>query len=335
MRTLVTIGVPTYDRLPYLKEAIAAALGQSHSEIEILISQNPHNDPRIREPIAAYCANLAGSDSRIRYKIHPRNIGAPANYNSIVDAARGDYLALIGDDDRLLPDAIERLLNAMEPDTAVAFGKVHVIDADGNRLPRVTRTYNRAYGRERIPAGRVTNPEVWAWQQTPAIECSLIRTADFARVRFREDVDMPDIGLFIHLARSSAKFVFFPEYVCEYRFHAHSLKGMRFHSMRELVDEFSALAVGPEVEPYKRRVLQSLTFSAASRCLLVGEIDHARRLINSEYYPGFFRSGPKALVMSLCAGLPDRAATETYNFLHALKNWRLRESIQALRQAAS
>ena len=48
----VTIGIPTYDRLHYLREAVASALAQTYPNIEILISQNPHRDRHIREEIA-------------------------------------------------------------------------------------------------------------------------------------------------------------------------------------------------------------------------------------------------------------------------------------------
>lgn len=326
MKTRVTIGIPTYDRLSYLKEAISAALAQTYPETEILISQNPHDDPRIREPIAEYCRQLAANNPKIRYQIHSRNIGAPANYNSIADSANGEFLSLIGDDDRQFPDAVERLLKAAAPDTTVVFGKVYVINANGEREPSFTTKYHRAYGRERIRAGLVANPEVWAWQQSPAVEASLIRTSDFRSVRFREDVDMPDIGLFIYLARRGSKFTFLPEYVCEYRFHPNSQKAMRFHSMRELVDEFSVLQVGPEVEPYKRAMLRNLAFNGASRCLLVGEVAEARRLMRNEYYPGLLWSGPKGLLMRCFALLPDQLAGEMYNALYALKNRRRYET---------
>jgi len=38
--SLVTIAIPTYDRLEYLKEAVASARTQKHGHIEILIGDD-------------------------------------------------------------------------------------------------------------------------------------------------------------------------------------------------------------------------------------------------------------------------------------------------------
>ena len=56
----VTIGIPTYNRLHYLKQSAASALAQDYPNLEILISQNPHPNPVIREPIERYCQEVGG-----------------------------------------------------------------------------------------------------------------------------------------------------------------------------------------------------------------------------------------------------------------------------------
>ena len=132
----VTIGIPTYNRLGYMKEAFASALAQTYPDIEVFISQNPHPERHIREEIAEYCQEFASRDPRVRYQLRPRNLGQDENYQWIVDNARGDYVLLIGDDDRLLPNAIETLVSVLTPDAAVVFGRRHIIDAEGRRQPR-------------------------------------------------------------------------------------------------------------------------------------------------------------------------------------------------------
>jgi glycosyltransferase involved in cell wall biosynthesis len=86
----VTVGIPTYNRLCYLKEAVASALAQTYPKIELLISHNPCPQRDIRERIAAYCKDLAAHDSRVRYQLRAENLGPPANFQWIVDNARGD-----------------------------------------------------------------------------------------------------------------------------------------------------------------------------------------------------------------------------------------------------
>lgn len=315
----ITIGIPTYSRLRYLQEAVGAAKAQSYPNIEILISQNPHRDPTITTPIAEYCRAQETQDPRIRYQIHPRNVGPEANFNSLADEARGSYVSLFGDDDRLLPNAVESLVKALEPNTVMIFAKRHFIDDKGKRIAELTSANDRRLGFDCLPPGRVVNPEYWAWRQSPMIENSLTRTTDIRRLRFREDIDMPDVELFIRLAREGGKFVFLSEYVIEYRWHRDSTTGGGFRDFCKLADILTTLEVSAEIEPIKRRLLEGLIREGVRISLLRGETDQARWLVSSEYYPANGWSAPKQLVMNVCVGLPGKMGSYVYNVLHALK----------------
>jgi len=316
---LITIGIPTYSRLRYLKEAVAAARAQSYPNVEILINQNPHRDPEITTSIAEYCRAQEAQDPRIRYRIHPSNVGPEANFNSLADAARGSYVSLFGDDDRLLPHAIESLVKALEPSTVMVFAKRHFIDNKGKRLDELTAANDRRLGFDCLPPGPVANLEYWAWRQSPMIENSLTRTSDLRRLRFREDIDMPDVELFIRLAREGGKFIFLPEYVIEYRWHRDSTTGGGFRDFSKVAEILAKLEVSPEIEPAKRKLLQGLIKEGVRISLLRGETDHARGLASSGYYPANVWSDPKQLVMNLCVGLPGKLGSYVYNVLHALK----------------
>jgi glycosyltransferase involved in cell wall biosynthesis len=320
---LVTIGIPTYCRIGYLKEAVASALAQTYPNIEVLISQNPHKDIRVREEIAAYCKNAAELDARIRYRLLPCNVGPPANFNAIADAAKGEYLMMIGDDDRLLPNAIDTLVRATDKETPLVFSNRYIIDEEGRRDAERTRNHASELGRDRIAAGKVANPEICAWQQATQTESSLIRTRDFTQLRFQEDIDAPDIEFFISLARLRlGGFIFVPEFLSEYRWHKDSTTGRGFRSFGEVATRLAELPVRPEVEPYKRKLLERLTFAAVSQCLLYGEVLHARRLLASPYYPPVISSGAKGAIMKICGVLPSRLSSGVYRLLYAVKNRR-------------
>jgi hypothetical protein len=57
-----------------------------------------------------------------------------ANFNALAQAARGEFLVAIGDDDRLLPEFVSRLVGVMRPELRVAFSNHYLITADGKRL---------------------------------------------------------------------------------------------------------------------------------------------------------------------------------------------------------
>jgi glycosyltransferase involved in cell wall biosynthesis len=320
--TLVTIGIPTYSRIKYLKEAVASALAQTYENIEVLISQNPHRDGRIRDEIAGYCANMGKWDPRVRHQLLPRDVGPPANFNAIADAASGEFIMMIGDDDRLLPNAIETLIRAAGEETVLVFSNRYIIDAEGRRDWERTRVHAVELGRDRIAPGKVPDAEICSWQQAAQTEASLMRTREFVRLRFREDIDAPDIEFFILLARQRGGFAFVPELLSEYRWHEDSTTGRGFRSFGQVTTRLAALPVRPEVEPYKRKLLERLTFAAVSQCLLYGEVRDARELLASPYYPSGMRSGAKGAVMKLCGALPSRLAPRAYRMLYRVKNKR-------------
>lgn len=303
----VTLGIPTYSRLRYLKESTASALSQTYPNLEILISQNPHPNLVIREEIANFCRNLASGDHRVRYQLLPRDLGPPANFNAIADAARGEYLITIGDDDRLLPHAVEILADKIRTGTVLVFGRRHIMDSRGRRLepePSLAPAWFESQGR--VPPGRLGNPELWAWQQAMAAETSLIHTRVFRRLRFREDIDMPDLAFFILLARERGEFISTPEYVTEYRIHSDSSTGRGFINYRELADLLAPLMVTSEVEPEKNRQLMYLTRLAILQSLSTGDVHSARRWLKSGYFTA------NAVPTRICAALPGRLAAPIF-----------------------
>jgi glycosyltransferase involved in cell wall biosynthesis len=323
----VTIGIPTYNRLGYLKEAVSSALAQTYPNIEILISQNPHSDCDVREEIADYCRSLAGVYPRVRYQLRPANLGPPENHRWVFENAGGDYVMLIGDDDRLLPNAMENLVNGIVPGASVIFGRRYMIDAEGRRQPRIIAPEKPdasffggwPFSQYEVPPGPLADAELWAWRQGMGVESSIIRTDVFRRVRYPADQDMPDMEFFILLARQQDLFVFVPAYVTEYRVHSNSTTGRGFVNFRELFDRLERLPVRSEIEPYKQKYLRMLAFRAVSRALLAGDVQYARRLLESKYYPHNGRTGSKGLMIKASVTLPGNLGVHVYNLLHAIR----------------
>lgn len=279
MNPLVSIIIPTFDRPHYLSEAIEAALAQSCREIEVLVFDNGTLDET-----RAVGEGAAQRDPRVTFRRNERNLGMSANFNALADAAKGEFLVAIGDDDRLLPEFVGRLVDAMKPDVRVAFSNHYLIDADGRRLEEESKAYTRQYGRDRIPAGFLKNADAAAWRQSIPMSASLLRTADMQRLRFREDLNTPDAEFFIRLTAEGARFVFLPDYLMEYRVHLGAVTAGGLWS-EQLVECLTPVKVKPEVEPYKRQFLTPMVVNAVSRCLQQGNMEKARKFLRNEYYP--------------------------------------------------
>jgi glycosyltransferase involved in cell wall biosynthesis len=103
---LVTIGIPTFNRVELLIRAINSARKQSYKKIEIIISDNYSSDGT-----EDLCRHQEKEDERIIYLRQPLNTGAAENFNRLLDVARGDFFMWLGDDDWIDSDYVEKCLS--------------------------------------------------------------------------------------------------------------------------------------------------------------------------------------------------------------------------------
>jgi glycosyltransferase involved in cell wall biosynthesis len=319
VQPLVTIAIPTFDRLAYLKEAVASALAQTYEHIEILIG-----DDGPATAIQEWSHSIIERDPQVRYQRNPRNLGLAGNWNALADAARGEFLVIIGDDDRLLPNFVEKLIEIIEPRANVAFANHYLIDSQGVRLEAESRQCARQYGRDRLSAGEVADAATLVWQNSVPMSAALLRTSDVRRLRFKEDLNTPEIELFARLAQEGGRFVFTPEYLSEYRVHARSATTAGLRSER-LVKYLAAIPVSANVEPYKRELMAGLLVDAVSRCLQQDERELARQFLRHEYYPRLrvrrrWKHALTYCAQEVCASLPVALGCGTYRFMQRIKS---------------
>ncbi|HEX4447125.1 MAG TPA: glycosyltransferase family 2 protein, partial [Polyangiaceae bacterium] len=189
MSLRATICIPTLSarRLPYLREAVASARKQTCQEIEIIISDDGEDLP-VRE----FAEQEAAADPRVRYRRNVRRLGLGGNWNAVAAEARGEYLVIIGDDDRLLPGFVDGLLSSSHGDYAVIFSNHHIIDSNGDRLDGMTRQFTATYGRAALSPGELPDPAGSVWRNSIPMSSSLIRTADVQRLGIKTDLNTPE-----------------------------------------------------------------------------------------------------------------------------------------------
>lgn len=123
---LVSVIIPSHNRAGLVSRAVRSVLDQTHQAIEVIVVDDGSTDDT-----GTVVRGIA--DSRVRYLRHEQARGACAARNSGIDAAQGEWMAFLDDDDRFLPAKIERQL-------AVAAGCVAVVTAFqrlGGSHPRV------------------------------------------------------------------------------------------------------------------------------------------------------------------------------------------------------
>lgn len=127
----VSVIIPTYDRVNYLKLTLDSVINQTYSNIEIIVVDDgsPNEDTE----------KLCRSYQNIFY-IKIENSGGPANPRNIgFTNSTGDFIAFLDDDDIWLPHKITDQVSILEQHQE--FGLVHsyceVIDGNGMRTGEV------------------------------------------------------------------------------------------------------------------------------------------------------------------------------------------------------
>lgn len=123
---LVTIGLPLYRRFGFLPRALASVEAQDYPNIELLISDNGENPESIRRLIDQHYSKP------YRLRRNPHTIAAPLHFNQLIDEASGDYFMMLCDDDEISANLVSELVPLLDdsPQTAVAFGREEMIDAE-------------------------------------------------------------------------------------------------------------------------------------------------------------------------------------------------------------
>lgn len=106
----VTVVIPAWNASAFIGGAIASALAQTVSDIEIIVVDDGSADGTAEAALAA-----GGGDPRLSVLRQDSNRGPSAARNRALDAAHGVYLAILDADDRMAPDRLERLLALAEP----------------------------------------------------------------------------------------------------------------------------------------------------------------------------------------------------------------------------
>lgn len=125
----VTIGMPVYNGERYVREALDSLLAQTCTDFELIISDNASTDDT-----GSICREYANRDARIRYVHQSENMGIVANFQFVLDEAKGVYFMWAAHDDLWDTRWIETLLATAESCPCLTYGFVQSIDRHGRAI---------------------------------------------------------------------------------------------------------------------------------------------------------------------------------------------------------
>jgi glycosyltransferase involved in cell wall biosynthesis len=114
----VSICIPTYNRASHLANCLNSIIIcslKTSLKFQVCISDNHSTDGT--EDVVKAAQHVID----IKYHKNKSNLGIPRNFLNVVSMADGDFVWLIGDDDLLMPNAIEELYKLINSHTDVDF----------------------------------------------------------------------------------------------------------------------------------------------------------------------------------------------------------------------
>lgn len=128
-----TVVMPAYNAGRFIGEAIDSVLAQTDPDWELVVVDDGSTD-ETAEIVAAH------ADERIRL-VRQDNAGVASARNAGMGVASSRYVLFLDSDDRLRPDALQRLGAILDtwPETCVAYGDWVFVDGRGRRMGPETK----------------------------------------------------------------------------------------------------------------------------------------------------------------------------------------------------
>jgi glycosyltransferase involved in cell wall biosynthesis len=200
--------IPAFNGQSFIAETIESALSQDNVDLEVVVVDDGSRDETV--------LLVRNYGNRVRL-IEKPNGGVASARNVGVQAAKGDYIALLDQDDRFLPGKLRRQVEVMESDQKVVLchGNVRIIDAYGNCAHQPDIAHIAGHG---APSGMVLN-QLLIWNHVLACTTLIRRSSLLAVGAFNECLwGTDDYECWLRLA-AVGHFAYLDEELSEYRWH--------------------------------------------------------------------------------------------------------------------
>lgn len=252
---LISVIMANYRGARYLAASMKAVLAQSEPRLELILADDASDDDSV-----AIARGIAAGDPRVKVIASPRNGGPAVTRNLALDAARGDWIAIVDSDDLIHPQRLARLVQAATAAGAdiAADDLVHFGAAE------------RAQGRTLLQGLRLSSPmrltlDLYLQGNAPGADLPsfgylkpLIRRSVLGARRYDPALRIgEDYDLILRLLIDGASFLLLPDPLYAYRRHAGSV------SHRLSVETVGAMlaaheALPPIADPAARRTAAAI-----------------------------------------------------------------------------
>jgi cellulose synthase/poly-beta-1,6-N-acetylglucosamine synthase-like glycosyltransferase len=227
-RVTVSVVLTVYRRTDYVLDAIDSVLAQTFLDREIIVADD--SGSFAAKPIV----DMRADAGCILYLANSKTLGVSQSVANAVTRARGDFVAIINDDDLWEPSLLERLIAPLlsDPDCVLACSDHWVMDHAGNLDHELSERWTVQCGRHSRTEGNVNDAGTFIVERGGA-------ALNLAAVFRKEAVDWSlltpevagayDYWISCLLARTRKRVYFVPERLARWRAHQESETRRRSH----------------------------------------------------------------------------------------------------------
>ncbi len=212
-RSPVSVTMLAYNRREYVGQAIESVLEQRHADFEFIVVDDASSDGT-----SEIIDRHARQDHRIRALRHAENKGVGFARKAVLALARHDLVALMDDDDIMLPDRLDRQVAFMNahPDVSVMSSWAYLIDGAGKIIGKSCPEVDLERAKAEL------NPRLCLELIQPAV---MLRKQDAMKVGgYREGLRcLEDRDLWARMVTAGCKLAVQPEFVLQHRLHGKSI----------------------------------------------------------------------------------------------------------------
>ena len=297
MRTAcdVTIGIPVFRSKPYLREALLSALAQSYPGIEIHVQDD--GDDSGAMDIVRELQSTHPRGACIRTATSPRNEGAGAARNRIIDQTSTPFLYFMDSDDTIEPNTIELLMARQRQHAAqMVYASIETIELNGK--PPVPHQYHP------LTTSHADELPAYAFMHYGTFQssvCNVLISIDFLRstgLRFSDAAYWEDLLFTYELLPHVERAVLLPELTYHYRFRPHSLSQFQDRDHIEKDEVLKNVATIERLKAYSRELLAKPYAGYMAYALMMHDLYIVAHIVKKRHQlqPPFSVSEMKAIM---------------------------------------
>ena len=135
----ISICIPTYNRPDNLINCLNSLSLQTNKNFEVCISDNGSNQD-MEKIIEPYKNKL-----KIKYSKNEKNLGAALNFLKVASMSESDFIWFLGDDDLLIPTAIEEIIKLINLNPECDFFWINSFHLDNAYLKKFDSPFNTKF----------------------------------------------------------------------------------------------------------------------------------------------------------------------------------------------